>query len=318
MLRSELMAVLSKLALVLALCAAVPVAFWLALARTNAEVERATATAVGQVERVERGRGSSAVVTWTDAHGARHSGKFSLSDPDRYHPGDAYPLRYDPDGTDPRAVPAEAEDVSDLRDLQLVPLLLSAAAGAAVAVFWAGRAARYLLVLRSPSLPGTARAGRAPHGRNASRPVVHVRWSGPSGAVHEGWQPVVPGRAEAALRGSDAADGTAVTVHQRTAGGRVVLVLPNGSSLVPSDRLHPGEPPGWDDCPEAPLLYRSPPPPKAGWQLRCAFTCIAAGAVTAPAAWSLTGQGAATATITLVVATFAAMGMWLRELQRAY
>lgn len=316
MLRSEVKSLLVRLAMVLASCAAVPVMFGLWLAHTDSAVERATATAVGRVERVERGRGSSVIVAWTDSHGAPHSEQFALSDPDRYRPGDSYPLRYDPDAADPHAVPAEAGDLTDLRDVKLVPLILTAIAGTAVAVFWTGRTFLYLLVRRAPSAPGLARVGRAPLNHGAWRPVARVRWQSASGHPIEGWQPVLPGPAETALRGTASAGDTPVLVHQLTTGGRVALVLPDGSALVPGGRLHTSEPPGWDDSPQPPLPG-TPPPPREGWQFRCAFAGTAAGAAAAPGAWYLTGQSAATVAITLAVAAFATTGMWLREIQRA-
>ncbi|WP_030269797.1 DUF3592 domain-containing protein [Streptomyces sp. NRRL B-24484] len=316
-LRVEVRAGFGLLAAGLALCAAVAVVFGLRLADLDDARARAGADAVGRVERVDAGRGATVLVAWTDAGGVRHRQRFPLTDTDRYRPGDNYPLHYDPAAPSPSALPAAAEDLADRRDEDLVPLVLAVVGGIALCLFWTTRAALHLVTRRAPARQGRARVGLAPTGRS-SRPVVHVQWQLASGRPREGWQPVMSGPAEAALRaaaGSDAAGGARVTVHQRRLGGRVVLVLPDGTSLVPTGRLRSREPRGWTDAPDPPPVTDAPLP--RGWQLRCAAAGTALGAVGALAGWHLTGRTEATVAIALAVAAFTVTGAWLREMLHA-
>ncbi|MFD8600425.1 hypothetical protein ACFV1L_36045 [Kitasatospora sp. NPDC059646] len=314
--RTEARAALGVPSAVLAICAAVAGLSALGWAHSGAALDRATAAVDGRVEEIERGRGALAVVTWTDANDVSHTERLPLSDPDRYRPGDSYPLRYDPAAAHPRAVPAQADDLTDRRDEYLVPLVLAVLAAAGTTTFWGLRALLHLRIRRAPATPGRARGGQAPLGHATARPVVHVQWHTADGRPREGWQPVMAGPAAASLRAGDPQDATAVLVHQRTADGRLVIALPDGTRLIPAGPLRPRRPRHWNDSPEPPPLPGTPPPLPHGWRLRCILVALTTGAVAAPVVWWLTSQAAATAALTVVLAASAATGMWLREVQR--
>ncbi|NNN36257.1 hypothetical protein HLK59_39055 [Streptomyces sp. S3(2020)] len=206
-------------------------------AYAHARERERTATTFGEV--VERGLGADGddvLVSWEDRAGRTHLQRFPDRGDTAYTRQTLFLVAYDPTEDNPRGRPIDWRDIPK-EDGYEDDLVRSVAFGGVVAAVlcgvWAHRGLRFLRAARRPGRPATAlvRVGErgAPLGRGLSTTwLVLGEQQGPR------WQRVMWHPALDELP-----DRAPVSVHgRRTA----VVVLPDGTQLVPLGRLRRSEP----------------------------------------------------------------------------
>ncbi|MET8978942.1 hypothetical protein ABZX85_25305 [Streptomyces sp. NPDC004539] len=198
------------------------------LDRYESARERAVATAAGVVVEDGIGDGEDIRVRWTDAAGRTHVQRFAVYETGGYEKGSLFPVAYDPARSDPLGFPTDPDETAAEDDL-LVPVLLAGLAAAAVCTVWAWRGLRFRLLIRRPGTALTASVRHGPHGvTEAYWLVVSDEREGRGRWQRVMWHPAL----------DDVTDGVVVAVHGGARWTRaVVVVLPDGSRLVPVGRL---------------------------------------------------------------------------------
>ncbi|MDN3024601.1 hypothetical protein [Streptomyces sp. S.PB5] len=197
-----------------------------------------TATSMGDV--VERGvgpDGDDILVRWQDRSGRTHVQRFPDRDATSYTDGTTFLVAYDPAERNPSGRPIDWQDIpknDGYEDDLLGGAVFSGFVAAALCGVWAHRGLRFRRLVRRPGRPATAlvRTGERRTGPlGQGLPTTWLVLDDGTGPRRQRvmWHPAL----------DELPDGVPVTVHgRRTA----LVVLPDGTRLVPLGRLHRHDP----------------------------------------------------------------------------